>query len=338
MQAEPPGSWWERSPGVSIESLLAGLDEDEAPFAAGREYHYSNLGYALLGEVVARRRGTSWMSSLQDLLLDPLGMRRTSYLAEDPAATGYSVDHFTGRITDEPSHDSRAMAPAGQLWSTLEDLARLAAFLADPDPAVLAPDTVSEMTAGQTGSPDAVAGGSYGLGLRLAVVGDRSYLGHTGSVPGFIAGLFVDRARATAGVCMANAASGVRAQGLPVELMQRLEELEPTLPKAWTPTVEVPQVVRQVLGLWYWGNMAFTLSYQSDRLVGRLLSDHATWFTIRIVEGERLVGASGYFAGEPMHVVRRDDGSVGHLECATFIFTRVPYDPQAPIPGGVEPT
>jgi hypothetical protein len=26
---------------------------------------------------------------------------------------------------------------------------------------------------------------------------------------------------------------------------------------------------------------------------------------------------------------------VSHLECATFVYTRTPYDPQAPIPGGV---
>jgi hypothetical protein len=33
-------------------------------------------------------------------------------------------------------------------------------------------------------------------------------------------------------------------------------------------------------------------------------------------------------------VVRRDDGSVSHLVCATFVYTRVPYDPDVPIPGG----
>jgi D-alanyl-D-alanine carboxypeptidase len=190
------------------------------------------------------------------------------------------------------------------------------------------------MTAGQTGRPDGAAAGSYGLGLQLAVVGDRSYLGHTGSVPGFVAGLFVDRARATAGVCLANAASGVHVQGLPLDLMRVLEELEPTLPDPWTPTVELPPSVRDVLGLWYWGNVAFTLSYQGDRLVGRMLSDRATWFTVGLVDQERLVGATGYFAGEELRAVHRADGTVGHLECATFIFTRSPYDPEAPIPGG----
>ena len=48
-----------------------------------------------------------------------------------------------------------------------------------------------------------------------------------------------------------------------------------------------------------------------------------------------IVGTTGYLAGETLHVVRREDGSVSHLDCATFILTRTPYDPWAPIPGGV---
>ncbi|MGZ4442213.1 MAG: DUF7586 domain-containing protein, partial [Nocardioidaceae bacterium] len=46
------------------------------------------------------------------------------------------------------------------------------------------------------------------------------------------------------------------------------------------------------------------------------------------------VGLSGYHHGETLTVVRNDDGSVNHLVCATFVYTRTPYDPAAPIPGG----
>jgi hypothetical protein len=52
------------------------------------------------------------------------------------------------------------------------------------------------------------------------------------------------------------------------------------------------------------------------------------------VHGGRVVGRSGYHAGEELRMVRRGDGSVGHLEIATFVYTREPYDPAAPIPGG----
>ena len=34
-------------------------------------------------------------------------------------------------------------------------------------------------------------------------------------------------------------------------------------------------------------------------------------------------------------MIRNPDGSVNHVNIATFVFTRTPYDPDAPIPGGV---
>lgn len=334
IRAEPPGPWWERSPGVSFESLATRLDAADAPFAPGQQHHYSNVGYALLGQVVAGLRGSSWWSVLESRLLRPLGMRRTSYDAEAPAATGFSVDTFSGTLTEEPSPDSGAMAPAGQLWSTVGDLARLAGFLADPDPSVLAGDSLAEMTTGQAGTPDRMHEGSYGLGLRLAVARDRSYVGHTGSVPGFAAGLFVDRERRTGAVCLSNGAAGMRAQGFPIELLRVLEQSEPSIPPAWVPTAEVP-ASGDMLGMWFWGNLALTMSYEDERIVMRVLGQSVPWCTFRRLDSGDTIGATGYFAGERLHAVRRDDGSVGHLDCATFILTRVPYDPEAPIPGGI---
>ena len=73
MQSEPVGPWWERSPGVPVEDLLAANDGSGAVFGPGEHYHYSNLGYALLGEAVARLRGEPWFSLVQERVLGPLG-------------------------------------------------------------------------------------------------------------------------------------------------------------------------------------------------------------------------------------------------------------------------
>ncbi len=332
--AEPPGSWWERSPGVPFGEIASKLDDSSAAMPPGTQHHYSNLGYALLGEAVARLRGKPWFEVLSERLLEPLGMRRTSMLAEPPFAVGYSVDAFSGLLTKEPSHDSMGMAPAGQLWSTVEDLGRLAGFLADPVDEVLSDDSVREMATGQSWSPDDHASGAYGLGLRLAVAAERSYAGHTGSVPGFLAGLFVDRERKTGAVMLANAGSGIRAQGLPIDLLSELEKSEPTIAPEWTPTRELPSVVADVLGVWFWGNFAVVFRYEDGRIAVRALADGALWCTFTLSSEGRIDGYSGYFTGEMLTAVRRQDGSVGHLEVATFILTRTPYDPEAPIPGG----
>jgi len=335
MQSEPAGSWWERSPGAGFDELAAAVDDRAGPFPVGYSYHYSNLAFGMLGEIVARLRGGTWWEQVELRILNPLGMRRTSYLPVSPAATGYSVHHFAGTLTEEPAQDTGAMAPAGQVWSTVADLARYAAFVVEGHDLVLANSTLDEMTIPQVGSLAGGMSGGYGLGLRLIAGGSGTLTGHTGSMPGFLAGFFVDRVRRTAAVCLANGTSGLRAEGLPLDMLTALEELEPTIPPAWSPNKTVPESVAEILGVWHWGNTAYTFTYQGEEVVAAQLGSGLTSYRFRPVGDGTLVGTTGYHHGETLRVVRNADGSINHLNCATFIYTRAPYDPDAPIPGAL---
>jgi CubicO group peptidase (beta-lactamase class C family) len=333
LAAEPAGPWWERSAGRGFEDLLAALAEP-APFEPGRTYHYSNLGYGLLGEVVARLRGTSWWEVLSARLLEPLAMLRTSYDAFDPHAQGYSVHPWSGEVCAEPAVDTKAMAPAGQVWSTVLDLATFADFLVVGDERVLRASSIEEMATPQSGSLADGLGAGYGLGLRLVPGGSGVRVGHTGSMPGFQAGLFVDRARRTGVVVMANSTVGLRAERLAGRLLDLVEDAEPTVVAPWRPTTELPRQVAPVLGVWFWGNTALEATWDGTSL--RLAPpDHSSaGSTFRLRDGV-LVGESGYHHGEQLTLVRGQDGTAGHLTCSTFVLTRTPYDPSAPIPGGV---
>src|SRR5690606_24849592 len=124
LQREPDGPWWERSPGVDLDPLLARVTPDKLSHPPGRGHHYSNLGYGLLGAVLQRITGERWPALLDKRICQPLGLTRTSYHPEEPFARGYVVHPWHGTRHEQPRHDSQAMAPAGQLWSTLTDLAR----------------------------------------------------------------------------------------------------------------------------------------------------------------------------------------------------------------------
>ena len=334
MQAEPPGPWWERTPGVTFAELTSRIDASTAPLPAGRQHHYTNLAYGILGELVARKRATTWWEAMRRHLLDPLEMARTSYLPEPPAADGFSVHAFAGTLTEEPAHDTGAMAPAGQVWSTVEDLAKYAAFLAEPAPAIVRPDTLTEMTTISSGTPEEGVASGYGLGIRLTAGHGRTFVGHTGSMPGFLAGLFVDGSRRTGAVCLANGTAGLRCEGLPLDLLGMLERHEPSLVTAWTPTREVPAGVMDILGLWHWGETALFVSYDGAQLALSNPGAARPAYRYMRVGDDVYRGVSGYHTGETLRAVRRADGSVSHLECATFVYTRVPYDQEAPIPGG----
>ena len=190
LRAETAGPWWERTQGSSLAELSAGsLGEEAARFRPGRRHHYSNVGYALLGALLSAQHGRPWYDVIASELLRPLGMDRTTTRPQRPHATGYAVHPYADALLAEPEHDAGAMAPAGQLWTTVADLAAFARFLAGDAPGLLAPATLAEMrepiVINDLASQPWATG--YGLGLQLWNVAGVRYYGHTGSMPGFIA-------------------------------------------------------------------------------------------------------------------------------------------------------
>ena len=332
LQSEPNGSWWERTAGVGFDELLRSHEAVRAPFGVHERFHYSNLGFALLGEVAARLAGGTWWDAVQRRVLRPLGMGRTTYLPTGAAAPGWSVHPYEGTLVPEPATDTAAMAPAGQVWATVRDLATYAAFLGTGHPDVLSAEELRSAFGPRSGSPDDGLGYAHGLGFQVFPGGSGSLPGHSGSMPGFLAACLVDPPRRTGAVVLTNATTGFSPVALAVGLLEELEECEPTLPTPWRPSGPLPPELAGVPGVWHWGNTAFVFALEGDELVARRSGDEMYRFVI--ADDGRVLGRSGYHAGEELRVVRRDDGAVGHLEIATFVYTRTPYDPDAPVPGG----
>ena len=331
LAAEPAGPWWERAEGSPFDELAANLAATPAPLEPASGFHYSNVGYALLGEVVARVSGKPWWECLSDRILQPLGMLRTTYDPFAPHAQGYSVAPYAPVLTPEPATDTGAMAPAGQLWSTVLDLATYADFLITGHREVMALETLQEMSVPQVGSREDGSSGGYGLGLRLLPGGSGTLVGHTGTMPGFQASLFVDRPRRTGAVVLANSTVGLPTDQVAPDLIGVLEDTEPTVPDPWQPVDAVPPEVVELLGVWHWGNTAKVLTWDGALLHLADLREPAGESATRLGGSafrrgpDGFLGVSGYHRGEPLEVVRRPDGSVDHLVMSTFVLTRRPY-------------
>jgi len=334
LQAETEGPWWERTPGGSWSDLAAQLRPEAIRHRAGRRHHYSNVGFAILGEVVARHRGRSWWECLRAEILDPLDMRRTTYLPEPPYASGFAVHPWADVLLPEPAHDAGAMAAAGQLWSTVADLGRWAAFVAGDTGDVLSADTLAELREPNIVEQGAQWVSGYGLGFQIQQRNGRTLVGHGGSMPGFLAQLWVDVDEAVGAVALANTTSGLG----PVasDLIEILLQHEPRLPDEWTPLPSPPDGLLDLVGTWYWGPTGFILRARGrDELELTPIAHGTRASRFRRRPDGTWVGLDGYYAGETLRIVRGPDGRVSHLDLASFIFTRAPYDPSAPIPGGV---
>jgi CubicO group peptidase (beta-lactamase class C family) len=324
--AESPGGWWERTQGGSLADLTLGADD--VVLGAGRRFHYSNLGFGLLGELVATLRGKTWEDAVTAEVLAPLGMIRTTPRPVQPAAAGTAVHPWADVVLPEPEHHAGVMAAAGQLWASLTDLGRFAAFLLGDTGDVLDRATLEEMTVPAGVDPSAPGWAAYGLGLQVLRVDGRTLVGHGGSMPGFLAGVFVDREEQTGAVSLANTTAGL--DPLVFGLLSDLRAHEPRVVEAWAPAPSPVPLDR--LGPWFWGPAPYVLRAVGDGMLhlgplpGR--NGRASRFTRR--DDGTWVGLDGYFAGETLRIAE------DHMDLDTFVFTRTPYDPAAPVPGGVD--
>jgi CubicO group peptidase (beta-lactamase class C family) len=339
LASETPGPWWERTQG----DLRPGLADllGARPHPAGRRFHYSNPGFALLGALVGRLRGHDWSQALHREILEPLGMARTTTSPQAPHARGFAVHPWADVMQPEPAEPTGLMAPAAELWSTADDLCRFAAFLLDGEDRVLPASTLAEMREPASPPDDDAWAGTYGLGLQLARpqgADGRLLVGHGGSMPGFLAALWVSPADGLGGIALANATSGPAIGAIAADLVAIVADREPRLPDRWTPLPDVEAALLALTGLWYWGPRPYVLRVLAER--GLELSPAAGTgraSRFRPAPDGTWTGLDGYYKGETLRVVPGPDGGPDHLDLGSFVFTRQPYEPGAPVAARPDP-
>ncbi len=333
LQAETDGPWWERTPGADWAGLTSRSPVQR--LRAGRRYHYSNVGYGALGELLARAHGIPWHEVVARDLLEPLGMTRTTTRPVGTFASGLAVHPFADLLLAEPEHDAGAMAPAGQLWSTVEDLARWAVLLGGDTGDVLAADTLEEMLEPQVVSdlPGQAWTSAHGLGWQVWNVNGVRYAGHGGSMPGFLAGLEVQLEGGDGVVSFANTTAGMKPFGR--DLLTLLDEREPLEPRPWHASGSSAQAL-ELVGMWHWGPLVTIVRATGEGQLVLGVPGEGRRARFRTAGDGSWVGLDGYYAGEPLRVVRDPQGAVSHLDLASFRYSRLPYDPDRDIPGGVD--
>nr|NIP81002.1 serine hydrolase [Gemmatimonadota bacterium]NIQ56252.1 serine hydrolase [Gemmatimonadota bacterium]NIU76440.1 serine hydrolase [Gammaproteobacteria bacterium]NIX45917.1 serine hydrolase [Gemmatimonadota bacterium]NIY10229.1 serine hydrolase [Gemmatimonadota bacterium] len=197
------------------EEIIEGLRNQRALYPAWRYFQYSNLGLTLAGEIVRERSGMPYADYVRANILEPLGLADTR--PEMPEAerggrlaTGHSAIGRDGTRKPVPFFQARGIAPAAGYSSTVEDLARFAAwqFGLEEGDAVLHPHTLQEMQ--RVHYVDPGWNTFWGLGFGVQRHDDRTLVGHGGSCPGYRSQLLLDMEDEIATVIMANA-SGVNA-------------------------------------------------------------------------------------------------------------------------------
>ena len=325
LQREPVGDIWDTLDHPDVDALMKGLEDAEQVLPPRAHWHYSNLAYALLGEVVARVGELPWAEALRERILEPLDMRRTSLSPEGDAAVGYLTDPFTDSVHVQPVTDLKASAPAGTLWSTLGDLARWAGFLGAGDARVLKPDTVTEMAQVQIIADPHKWRLAWGLGLELFRRGDRVLVGHTGGMPGFVTAIAVEREGKTGAVVLANAIGDFDPGEAACHLATCVLDRAPEPPKPWRPGPPVPDELRPLVGRWWSEGTPFEFFVRDTQLHARA-EKAPPWLPPAVferIDDATFRTVSGRERGELLRLTY-EGGAVTVMHWATYRVTRDP--------------
>ena len=200
--------WGDRQLAVSPKDFAAFLAGGVAMSnATGVSFEYSNLAYALLGQIITRVASEPYQTYITREILQPLGMKDTVWeftaVPADKLALGYR-SLGAGRWEPEPLLHDGVYGAMGGLLTTMRDFARyvsfhLAAWPArnDPDTGIVRRASVREMqqpavftnlaanAKNRAGEP-VPSVGAYGFGLSWATDSkDVVRGGHSGGLPGF---------------------------------------------------------------------------------------------------------------------------------------------------------
>lgn len=324
LQREPVGNIWETLEAPDRETFRAGVEHAEQVLPAHHAFHYSNLAYGLLGQVVETVTGQEWEDVVRERILEPLAMSRTGLAPAPDRAIGYQVDPFAGTATEEPLFELNATAPLGGLWSTVADMARYAAYIARPDRRVVRPETIDEMCRPLIMTDVDAWSGAYGLGFGMGRRGERVYVGHGGAMPGFLTGLRVRRKDGVGAVVFANCTAGPETLALATDLVEAVIDAEPSLAAPWVP--EQPDTaLSPLLGTWWSEGSPITFVVRGGQLWSFLTEGDPLSETRYAAEGpDRFRAVEGRERGEVLRVVRTPDGAIEKLYFATYAVTRVP--------------
>lgn len=187
----------DRSPGA--EGEVWALRDQEAAWAPGTKFWYSNSGFKTIGLILQRVTGQPFPQLLRDRIFEPLGMDLSEPAITNAIRPRTAVGYtrlYDDRIDDRRQPFVQAIwsesdTADGAISSTAEDMAAYARTIINRGRGLVTDDSFALMTRAYANDPDDPAD-SYGYGLKTRSQDGRTILGHSGGMVGYTSGLWIE--------------------------------------------------------------------------------------------------------------------------------------------------
>ena len=334
---EPPLQGWGTLQFPSMEEILQHLPKTGIVIPQDAAWKYSNLGFGLLGEVVCRLSGMSYVDYIRTHITAPLGLESTVFELTEALRPHFFASYNPPLFQDYPEVAPNAplhgLTAAGQLHSTVGDLARWVAFQFRADGGerhgaqVLDGRSLAEMHRPQYMEDDWSAGQC--LGWRATRVGDRVYHNHGGGIHGFGTQVWFNLPGKVGAIVLINMWPPPGGLDLVQEVLELVLDQVDTLPTSELPQFKpVPAALQRFLGHYCAApGIHVSIEYRNGAL--RLVAPPGYPYSLHAPavleatdkEGEwRVRGGRG--AGETAVFRFADDGRVLGYELGAFVFKK----------------
>ncbi len=207
--------YWTTHEFPSREEVRSVVPSQTAVYPPATRYKYSNLGMALLGELVAEVSQEAYPDYIASHILDPLEMRHTS-AAPTAQHRSRMVTRYMRRMSDGSRkifdyYSMNGMAAAGDMVSNVHDMARFAALQFRTGPAaeseqVLKGSSLLEMQRPHWVYPSWTGG--RGLGFGISHRDGKTFVSHGSWIGGSRTHLLMVPGEKMAVIAMVNADDG----------------------------------------------------------------------------------------------------------------------------------
>jgi CubicO group peptidase (beta-lactamase class C family) len=315
----------------TVEATLASVARCALVNPPDTKTRYSNVGPTIVGRAVAVQSGMSFAEYQRRHLLAPLGMTSSAWTMNDAlrprlAKGRMRIARGDGDYFFETAPEFElGTLPAGNLYTTAGDLARLAAFMmSNDDSGELVPPLVHPASLDMMYTPQLIDEATgFGLGFFVGKYRDHRTAQHGGAVYGFSTLLVVLPDDKIGVVVLSNAdiASGPVRRLADVALDLLLEAVRgeklPEPPKVVeSPSDELAKLAGEYESASYWAR----LEVDGAKLVGELSGQ-----PIRLAAsgGDKFLAEGRVMYRSPVEFERDKDGKVLGFEALGQRFARV---------------